>query len=200
MTRKQAICEAIKILSNDKENQEICQLLQDVHDDYRSSYWSEKAIFDAIDQFIFEKDRFPAKGDFTRKNGLPTVGEIRFKFGIGYGAFRETYYKDVKYYTKKIRYDNVEFWKKAFAEQFLLLGRPTEEGYNKNRLEGMPHSKTLMNNLDCRCWTELLKKCDVFDKPDPILKVTTREALMTEQEYEQLYHDLATQLGIEIEE
>lgn len=200
MTRKQAICEAIRILSNDKENQEICQLLQAVHDDYRSKLWSKESVLDAIDHFIYINGRFPAKKDFTRSNGLPSIGEIRVQFGIGYGEFREKYYKDVKYYISKSRYDDVDFWTKVFVKQIIEMNYPTEEEYNKNRANGTPHSKTMMNNLECRCWTELLKKCGVDNKPKVSFDVITEKTKKTAEEYQQLYREIAEQFGIEINE
>lgn len=199
MTRKQAIYEAICILNKDKQNQQICQRLQEIYEEYPLNHWTKKAIFDAIDQFILENGRFPAKTDFHKTKGLPSAGEIRFKFDLSYGAFREQYYPDTKYYTKKVTYEDATFWTEVFVKQYTSFGYPTEEEYNKKRAKGTPHTKTMMNILDCRNWSELLKKCDVFEKPKEELHITAEEDSKTEEEYELIYKDIAKQLGIEVE-
>ena len=66
ITRKQAVLRAIEVLSESKENYEICKVLGGLAAELPLSHWTEDSILDATNQFLNEHGRLPAAVDFIK--------------------------------------------------------------------------------------------------------------------------------------
>lgn len=55
MTRKQAVLDAIKILSKKKENEQTVKILREIYDELPIIHWTPSSILDAFAQFIQER-------------------------------------------------------------------------------------------------------------------------------------------------
>lgn len=64
MTRKQAVSDAIKILSKKKENEQTVKILREIYDELPIIHWTPNSVLDAFAQFIQENGRLPTRGDF----------------------------------------------------------------------------------------------------------------------------------------
>ena len=64
MTRKQALIQALQIL----EDKEAKNKIKEILDEMPFIHWSEKTIFDTIDQFIIDNKRIPNSRDFKYKS------------------------------------------------------------------------------------------------------------------------------------
>ena len=84
MTRKQALQEAITVLSAHKGNEAVIHKLQEISADMPLNRWTESAIHDSVQQFIADNGRTPTATDFKKRNMPPhPVIKLRFKKTLG---------------------------------------------------------------------------------------------------------------------
>ncbi len=162
MTRKTAVSIAIGILEKMDEQQEVVQVLKELHDNLPIVHWDEATIFDTINQFIEDNNRVPTATDFTRKN-LPSHPTVKNRFKMTLQDFLGTYYrKDVKKDKCKYSRHDKEKWMEVYREQCAKLNNPSKMSeYDKKRDEGTPCVATLCKILGVKSWYGLLKKADV---------------------------------------
>ena len=84
MTRKQALKQAIRLLSRNPENAEVIEKLQDIHDELPLIHWTDKSIRDSVEQFIADNHRVPTATDF-KKAGMPPHPVIKQKYKVTLG-------------------------------------------------------------------------------------------------------------------
>jgi hypothetical protein len=161
MTRKQAILRAIEILSADEKNKEICEQLKNIYDDMPLCRWSEKAIFDAFDQYILEHGYIPSHTELNRNPNVPTHSSIKNRFGITTEAFLQKYYSEYFHKCKSRIYNrrSVEYWKEYFTLQYKKLGYPTLREYDKNREDKSPSGNHLVKICGYKTWNDLVYGC-----------------------------------------
>ena len=75
MTRKQAVLDAIEILSKKKENEQTVKILREIYDELPIIHWTPNSVLDAFAQFIQENGRLPTRGDFD--DALPSRPTIK---------------------------------------------------------------------------------------------------------------------------
>jgi hypothetical protein len=147
LTRKQALCKALEYIADEDTRQKI----QEIMGDMPFTGWSERTIFDTIDQFILDNGRPPTTTDFKKK-GLPPHTVITLRFGINLKEFLDKFYPAQ------------EFWKTDFIEQYHFIKPSSAEQYNKQRRGGTPSWPTVAGLFGITKWLEWLKFCEIAPK------------------------------------
>jgi hypothetical protein len=157
MTRKQALYAAIQVL----EDKEVIEKLNEIIGDMPLTGWSERTIFDTIDQFIIDNGRAPTATDFKKK-GLPPHPVIKLRFGINLKEFLNKYYPRKRLcsstpYSHKTK----EQWLEHFLIDYEKQKPRSAEEYNKHREEQTPTWATIARMYNISTWLEWIKFCDV---------------------------------------
>ena len=161
ITRKQAILRAIEVLSENKENQEFCNVLEDLLEELPLSHWTEHSILDAIDQFLYENDSLPAAVDFLKVEYLPSRCTIKNKLGLNMEEFYQKYYNNFYYNNNSIyNYKDIDYWTNMFKEQYIKHGKPGLSYFDKLRDDGTPCVQTYCKIIGVSTWNELLTHCN----------------------------------------
>lgn len=160
MTRKQAILQAITILSTNG-NAALCDKLQEICDELPINHWSKKAVFDAIDQYILDNNKFPSKKEIEQNPNLPKHSTIRNRFGLSMKEFRLQFYPDFlnKCNSRIYWASSAEDWELFFKQQYKELNYPTMAQYDKLRIKNTPSARHIAKICNCKTWNELLHKC-----------------------------------------
>ena len=154
MTRKQALLKTIKILDtykNDKEIIIVQQKLNEILLDLPLANWSKPAIFDAIDQWIYENKKIPTVRDMAYK-GLPSESVIRRRFGLTCKEFLDFYYpiKKLKCQSNKYYFKTKEEWKLIFKEEYEKIKPYTAKEFDKKRKEMCIRDRYYLVCMLCR--------------------------------------------------
>ena len=172
MTRKQALHKALEVLERIEEIDdferfehvecaELKRKISEILEDMPFTGWSERTIFDTIDQFIDDNDRMPLVSDFKKK-GLPPHTVIKLRFGITLREFLDQYYPAQKlcnsqfYYTK-----SKEHWRDVFIAEYRKNKPTSAELYNSTRSEGVPSWGTVAKMFGIGKWYEWLYFCEI---------------------------------------
>lgn len=186
MTRKQALLQAINILSKKHEFEEITQKLQELIDENLTPTWTKKAIIDAIKNYAIEHDDIlPHTKNLTKENNLPSNTVIYNKFGTSsIEAFYKEYFPGYKQkknsspYTHKHENYFIEVFKQNYESIILETNSRyiNKQTYNKKRKLGTPVAETIIRNLSsCNSYNDLLILCGYKRKLgeiEPILNVS----------------------------
>ena len=158
MTRKQALHRALQVL----DDEEVRAKINEIIDDMPFTGWSERTIFDTIDQFIIDNGRVPSGTDFKKK-GLPPHPVIKLRFGINLKEFLTKYYPSPKrlnnfslYYTKE-----KEEWKEIFIESYNANKPRTADDYNKTKPKETPTWVTIAKMFGTESWLEWITICNL---------------------------------------
>ncbi len=92
MTRKQAVLDAIEILSKKKENEQTVKILREIYDELPIIHWTQNSVLDAFAQFIQENSRLPTRGDFDET--LPSRPTIKKIFNMSLVEFEQHYFPE----------------------------------------------------------------------------------------------------------
>lgn len=167
MTRKQALHKALEALTDNDAKGKLRELL----DELPLVNWTEKSIFDTIDQFIQDHDRPPTVTDFKKK-GLPPHTVIKLRFGINLREFLDMYYPTEKLNNSKIYFIKPrEHWQELFVTEYHKIKPASAEEYNSNRPEGSPSWQTIAKMFEIIKWLDWLKFCEIspyINKKQPI--------------------------------
>ena len=160
ITRKQAVLRAIEVLSETKENYEVCIVLKRLSEELPLSHWTTDSILDAINQFLYENGRLPASVDFLKVDYLPTRCTIKNKLGLTMEEFYNIYYSNYYYNNNSIyNYRDIEYWTNMFKEQYIKHGEPSLNNFDKVRDENTPCVQTYCKIIGVSTWNELLEHC-----------------------------------------
>ncbi|MCL2577537.1 MAG: hypothetical protein FWE27_05750 [Defluviitaleaceae bacterium] len=158
MTRKQALHKALEALTDETAKEKIKEIL----DDMPLVSWSEKTIFDTIDQFILDHGRIPTVTDF-RKKGLTPHPVIKLRFGINLRAFLDIYYPTNKLCNSKIYFNETrEFWQEFFIKEYHKIKPGSAEEYNSNRIKETPSWQTIAKMFEIIKWLDWLNFCKII--------------------------------------
>lgn len=166
MTRKNALLKAICILRElaipQLEKDELIDALQLCFNELPFAKWSEKAIFDACDQFILDHGRGIGIKDFEME-GLPSHPTIKNRFGITAKEFRDKYYPIHKDITTKSPFctKSKEEWKTLFINEFSRIQPTGQDDYNSRRNKTLPGWITLARMFNLKTWNQLLDFCNL---------------------------------------
>ena len=171
MTRKQALIQAIRILSQNDSNNQIIEKLEDIVDEYPSFTWTNKSILDTIENYALEHNGvLPHSKELTTENGLPSNTVITNKFGFtSMSDFFRTYFPLFKRKDKHInspyKYKGDDYYLETFIENYtriqklLNIQNMNLRTYNQYKENNTPHSYTIIKNCGCKTWEELLVLC-----------------------------------------
>ena len=155
MTRKQALHIALKVLTDDEAVRKINEILEDMP----FTGWSERTIFDTIDQFILDNGRTPTATDFKKK-GLPPHPVIKLRFGVTLKEFLLKYYPSPKLCNSRIYfYRTKEEWKTLFICDYIRIKPRSAEEYNNLRDEYLPSWATVAKMFGISKWLDWIKLC-----------------------------------------
>ncbi|MBS4880882.1 MAG: hypothetical protein KH138_11400 [Firmicutes bacterium] len=175
MTRKQAIEEAIFIISLQKiegiKKQEIITQLESCKEDLPFTHWTRASILDACDQHILDTGKPLTVSDFTNDRKLPSHPVIQLHFNMTAREFRDAYYPlgpsvkslpkfKIDYTKRKSKYMKMplEEVNDTFIAEFNEKKIVGMRHYNRVRAEGHPSYQTLMRLNSAKTWNELLNK------------------------------------------
>ena len=175
MTRKQAIEEAIFIISLQKiegsKKQEIIAQLESCKEDLPFTHWTRASILDACDQYILDTGKPLTVSDFTNNRKLPSHPVIQLHFNMTAREFRDAYYPlaptvkslskfKIDYAGRKSKYTktSLEEINNTFITEFNEKKIVGIRHYNRVREKGHPSHKTLMRLNGAKTWNELLNK------------------------------------------
>lgn len=157
MTRKQALHKALERITDET----VIAKMNEIIDDMPFTWWSERTIFDAIDQFILDNGRTPKTRDFVKKC-LPPHTVIKLRFGLTLKEFLNKYYPENKLCDSKIYSNkNREEWQAVFVEEYCKNKPTSGEEYNKNRAYGRPSWATVARLFNIVKWSEWLDFCAI---------------------------------------
>jgi len=157
MTRKQALHKALELLTDEAAKEKIVDILSDMP----FTGWSEKTIFDTIDQFIIDHGRIPTATDFKKK-GLPPHPVIKLRFGITLREFLNKHYPSQQLSDSKIfGHKSKEDWQAFFIKNYHLIKASSAEEYNAARPKGSPSWGTIARLFGITKWLEWLKFCEI---------------------------------------
>lgn len=171
MTRKQAMSEAISILSQDSKNTQIVVKLQEILCELPMSIWTKESILDAIENYAIEHNNtLPYERELTSKNHMPSNTVIYNLFGIS--AIREFY---AKYFSdhlvrpclKKSPYENYsqEDFVKIFIQNYVRIKQELNvknvnyRTYDFYKDKNTPCVNTILRNCHCDTYNDLLILC-----------------------------------------
>ncbi len=171
MTRKQAVCEAIKILSNNKSDAQIIEKLQDILEELPMCSWTQKSILDTIENYSIEHNgKLPQLSKFTTENNLPSSTAIRSRFNLSINDLIAKYFPNLQktscFYSPYKECDE-EYFKAIFISNYTRIQKEKQiknvhyKTYNKYREQGTPNSATIMKKCNCKTYCELLIFCDL---------------------------------------
>lgn len=153
MTRKQALQNAIALLSESPESSEEVRILQEISDELPLIHWSDSSIRDTVDQFILENNRVPTVSDF-RKKGMPPHPVIKQKYGITLREWLEQNYPVKKRPTHDER---KEKYTKDFLEDYYRIKPRSQQDFNRNRCPDTKAWQTIAYYHNTSTWRNLLK-------------------------------------------
>lgn len=204
MTRKQAISEAIAILSQSNGNEQIIEKLQDILEEMPLVCWTKKSIIDAIENYAIEhNNNLPYEKELISANCLPSNTVIASLFGIS--SIRKFYSKYLSQYNIKSQRNespykdySVQDFINIFLENYLSIKNKLHVKtvgsriYDLYRNVGTPCSDTIMRNCKCNTYIELLQLCGLIKIASPLetkLTVTYNDNADWYKEIENIYQN-----------
>ena len=175
MTRKQAILEALDVLSKIDGKSDVCDKLKEVADSVPFTHWDEKTVFDAIEQFKADNGRYPMLSEFRIKE-LPTHPTIKNRFKMTLKEFLKKYYPESTPQTSYKYERNREVWLKNFKQQCSRMEELRgADDYDKRRDKETPCAEILCRIIGVKNWGELCKVAGVkiiYGAPHKKLHIT----------------------------
>jgi len=165
MTRKQALCKALEVV----DDKEVIRKINEILEDMPFTRWSERTIFDTIDQFVLDRGRNPTATDFIPK-GMPPHPVIKLRFGITLKEFLEKYYPQPKI-------DRDEY-KRLFISEYERIKPRGACDFNENRANGVPTWGTFAKMFGISRWLEWIEFCGL-ERSSPILRKRKRGVALT---------------------
>lgn len=175
MTRKDALREAIRIVSNARIGKQrkagIIAGLTLCQRELPFSHWSREAVFDACDTWVQEHGELRLRAFSSPR--MPSHSVIQNRFGMTAREFRDQYYP-MSAARPGGRYSghSAGEWNHLFEEEFHRLRCAGQRDYNQRRNKDLPtwNTQAAMNGL--KTWSGLLAKLGltVYGKPRPEVK------------------------------
>ncbi len=180
MTRKEALTEAIEIISKARigarRKEDIIKGLELCQSELPFARWSEAAIFDACDDWVREHGIICLR-DFDHA-GLPSHPTIKNRFGMTAKEFRDRYYpiSDVSTRSRYFERNRAE-WDAMFVAEFNRLRATGQDDYNRRREKSLPTWNSMAAMHGVHTWRELLGilGLETHAKPRPTVIVRLLE-------------------------
>lgn len=156
MTRKQALQEAITVLSAHKGNEAVIHKLQEISADMPLNRWTESAIHDSVQQFIADNGRTPTATDFKKRN-MPPHPVIKLRFKKTLGEWLEENYPIPKPTTEELKQKYTE----AFLRDYARIKPRSQDEFNKNKSPDTRGWQTVATYYNVKSWRNLIKALDL---------------------------------------
>ena len=191
MNRKQALIEAINILSESLENKDIVKKLEEILSELPLSSWTKKSVIDRIETYATEHDdTLPAASELKKSNKLPSNTEIKYLFGQSSMIdFFKTHFPHLKIKPQRFSpyYDNDEdYFINTFKENYeairekFSIDTVSVRMYRIYRNDKTLTVETIMKRCKCTTYNELLILCG-YKKAIPPLYSSVSVSINTEE-------------------
>ncbi len=170
MTRKQALTQAISMLSGVEGCEDAVACLQDIYDEMPFNHWTDKAIRDSVDQFILDTGRIPTTSDLGR-GGLPSNPVVRNRYKMQAADWLEQNYPRKKKTQKEIEAERLA----GFIKEYKRIKPVGPREYDKARSEGVICWATAAGYFGLGGWNALISelKLPVYEREKPKRKTRT---------------------------
>ena len=119
--------------------------------------WSERTIFDTVEQFILDNGKPPTVREFDKK-GLPPHPVLKLRFGLTAKEFLDKYYPTEKKCDSDIYYTKTkEEWLSFFIHNYNSIKPTSAEQYNQERPKDTPTWHMYARLYGLSRWNELLE-------------------------------------------
>lgn len=166
MTRKQAVLDAIWILSKNKENTQTVEILKEIYEELPLIHWSEKSILDAFTEFLLENDRLPTSKDLCVN--LPSLNTLTRIFKVsGLVEFEKKYFPHRFEDECKISpywWYSIKDFKDCFIRNYITINGGLYvkyDDYDLYREPGTPALRLIIEKMECGSYNELLEKVGI---------------------------------------
>lgn len=179
MTRKQALREAIQIVSSarigKRRKEEILAGLDLCQKELPFAHWTREAVFDACDAWVEEHGTLTLRA-FASPD-MPSHTTIQNRFGMTAREFRDRCYPlPGESAGSPYRGRSVEEWNQLFAADFHAMVCKGQADYNRRRDRDLPTWNTVAAMNGVKSWRQLLGKLGLstYGKPEPHRPVKVR--------------------------
>lgn len=170
MTRKQALREAIQIVSNARigkgRKAEILAGLDLCQRELPFAHWTQEAIFDACDTWVEERGTLTLRA-FASPD-MPSHTTVKNRFGMTAREFRDRYYPLPGLTAgSSCCGRGVEEWNRLFTADFHAMACTGQADYNRRRNRDLPTWNTVAAMNGIGTWKRLLTKLGLsaYEKP-----------------------------------
>lgn len=173
MTRKQALSQAISILSQNDEYNEITEKLIEIESEMPLCRWTKKSIIDRIETYAEENNNIlPLVSDLTKDNNMPSKTSISYHFNTNsIDLFFKEYFP--KYNTKDKRNMSSSPYKNMSVKMLIDIFSSNYDRilktknvfyvdtkmYDKYREKNTPSLITIIKACGCKTYKDLLILC-----------------------------------------
>lgn len=179
MTRKDALREAIQIVSNARigkqRKAEILAGLTLCRQELPFAHWTKEAVFDACDTWVQEHGKLHLKA--FESPAMPSHSTVKNRFGMTAREFRDRYYPiSGGSAGSPYRQREVEDWNRDFKADFHQMRCVGQDDYNRRRNRKLPTWNTVAAMNGVRSWRDLLKKLNMapYERPGTRPSVNVR--------------------------
>lgn len=179
MTRKEALREAIQIVSNarigKRRKEEILAGLDLCQRELPFAHWTREAVFDACDTWVQEHGMLTLRA-FTSPD-MPSHSSIKNRFGMTAREFRDRYYPLTGApIGSPYSGHSVDEWNRRFTEDFRAMGCTGQADYNRRRDRELPTWNTVAAMNGTGSWRQLLTKLNLetCERPKSAQEVKVR--------------------------
>lgn len=164
MTRKEALREAIQIVSNARigkqRKADIIAGLALCRRELPFAHWTREAVFDACDTWVEEHGALSLRAFASPL--MPSHPTIKNRFGMTARQFRDRYYPlNGSPSGSPYSGDSVNEWNRRFQADFHAMGCTGQADYNRRRDRALPTWNTVAAMNGITCWRQLLEKLDL---------------------------------------
>lgn len=155
MTRKQALMKAIEALKDQGLSEE-AKVLTGLWEELPNVHWTEKAIFDAVDQWIIDHGRVPKSYHF-KGAGLPSPTVIKYYYKMPVPDWLDKYYPVVQPTEDELR----EKYTKAFIEDYLKIKPRSGDEFNAKRSDKSRGWRSVAKYYHLGTWRTLIRHLEL---------------------------------------
>lgn len=161
MTRKEALDEAIQIVSNarigKRRKEDILAGLDLCRRELPFAHWTKEAVFDACDTWVGEHGQLTLRA-FSAPD-MPSHTTVKNRFKMTAREFRDRYYP-LAGGPAGSRYGGhgVDEWNRRFTEEFRRIACTGQADYNRRRDRLLPTWNTVAAMNGVKSWRQLLAR------------------------------------------
>ncbi len=158
MTRKEALQQALFVLTSQGTSEDLACKLKEMLDEYPSPHWSQLKIIDAFAQWIKDHGHVPTTSVIDASRDLPSHPSIENAFGMTTIEFLDKYFPRVERRISLGSYgaNTASEWVSLFKNDYLKIAPYSGIDYNNRRSPHLPRYSSLSKLLGLSSWQELI--------------------------------------------